>query len=112
MQNGMLPCVLGREECVALYEDATACKEIEVDLEKQQIRRENGQTIPFSVDPFRRHCLLNGLDDIGLTLQKSDAIDAFEKRRTEQWPWLDGFAYIKEGVVKVANTANKPKLDW
>lgn len=112
MQNGMLPCVLTREECRTLYEDAVACKEIEVDLEKQQVRRENGQVFNFTADPFRRHCLLNGLDDIALTSQKSDLIDAFEKKRSERWPWLDGFAYINEGKVEVTGTTDKPKLDW
>ncbi|GJJ10765.1 hypothetical protein Clacol_004993 [Clathrus columnatus] len=113
MQNGMLPCVLSREECKVLYEDALSHKDIEVDLEKQEVRRENGQIMKFTLDPFRRHCLLNGLDDIALTLQKSDAISAFEKRRTEEWPWLDGFANVKEGKVGVADTSGKKtKFDW
>lgn len=114
MQNGMLPCVLSREECLVLYEDAAACKEIEVDLEKEQVRRENGDVMKFSVDPFRRHCLLNGLDDIGLTLQKSEAIDGFEKKRSGLWPWLDGFGYVKEGKVKAVDRApgSGVKLDW
>lgn len=112
MQNGMLPCVLTREECRILYDDAIAGKEIEVDLEKEEVRRENGEIMKFTADPFRRHCLLNGLDDIALTLQKSQEIDAFEKMRSETWPWLDGFAHIKGGAVKVAGTANEKKLDW
>ena len=91
LQNGMLPIVLSPDECKILYDDAMSCKALEVDLEKQEIRREEGSPMTFTVDPFRRHCLLNGLDDIGLTLRKSEAIDAFERRRSENWPWLDGF---------------------
>lgn len=111
MQNGMLPIVLSPEECRVLYDDAAAQKELEVDLEKQEVRRETGTPIKFTVDAFRRHCLLNGLDDIGLTLQKSDAISAFEKRRSETWPWLDGFGYIKGGKI-AASAKSAVKMDW
>jgi 3-isopropylmalate dehydratase len=56
---------------------------------------------------------LNGLDDIGLTLQKSELITEFEKKRTQQWPWLDGFAYIKEGKIPTAGITKKgAKIDW
>ncbi|KAI0306924.1 aconitase family-domain-containing protein [Multifurca ochricompacta] len=92
MQNGMLPVALSEEECRALAEDAEAGLELEVDLEKQEVRRPNGKpAIPFTTDPFRRHCLLNGLDDIALTFQKVEAVEKFEQRRSELWPWLDGF---------------------
>jgi 3-isopropylmalate dehydratase len=94
MQNGMLPVVLSVEECKALAEDAEAGLELEVDLEKQEVRRANGRAaIPFTTDPFRRHCLLNGLDDIALTMQKKGLVEKFEQQRSELWPWLDGFGY-------------------
>jgi 3-isopropylmalate dehydratase len=113
MQNGMLPIALSPEDCKILYDDAMAQKELEVDLEKQEVRRETGEAIKFTVDGFRRHCLLNGLDDIGLTLQKSDAISAFEQRRSESWPWLDGFGYVKGGKIAATGPAKSgAKMDW
>ena len=109
MQNGMLPVALPAEECKALAEDAEAGLELEVDLEKQEVRRQNGKpAIPFTTDPFRRHCLLNGLDDIALTLQKAGAVEKFEQRRSELWPWLDGFGY-KGKKIPLRNTG---KMDW
>jgi 3-isopropylmalate dehydratase len=94
MQNGMLPVTLSTEECRALAEDAEAGLELEVDLEKEEVRRANGKpAIAFTTDPFRRHCLINGLDDIALTLQKVGAVGKFEQQRSELWPWLDGFGY-------------------
>lgn len=113
MQNGMLPIVLSPEKCKILYDDAMAQKELEVDLEKQEVRREAGEAIKFTVDEFRRHCLLNGLDDIGLTLQKVDVITSFEKRRSETWPWLDGFGYVKGGKIPASSSAkSSAKMDW
>ncbi|KAN0127084.1 Aconitase family (aconitate hydratase) domain containing protein [Lactarius tabidus] len=109
MQNGMLPVALPAEECRALAEDAEAGLELEVDLEKQEVRRQNGKpAIPFTTDPFRRHCLLNGLDDIALTLQKAGAVEKFEQRRSELWPWLDGFGY-KGKKIPLRGTGN---MDW
>jgi len=113
MQNGMVPITLSPEECAELADDARAGKELAVDLDKLEVRREGGKPpIPFHVDPFRRHCLLNGLDDIGLTLQKGDAIDTFESRRSETWPWLDGFGYAKGGRVVPAAVKERKKMDW
>ncbi|CAE6417697.1 unnamed protein product, partial [Rhizoctonia solani] len=115
MQNGLLPVVLSPESCQLLYQDAQAQLELEVDLDKLEVRRPNGQpAIPFQVEPFRRHCLLNGLDDIGITLQKAAAIEAFEERRSETWPWLDGFGYAKGGgrVDAPAVKARSKKMDW
>ncbi|KZT13140.1 uncharacterized protein LAESUDRAFT_719459 [Laetiporus sulphureus 93-53] len=110
MQNGMLPIALPEQDCRALAQDAEAGLELEVDLEKQEIRRPNGKpAIPFSVDPFRRHCLLNGLDDIALTLQKVDKIEEFERHRSERWPWLDGFGY--KGKIPIVPQTKK-KMDW
>ena len=93
----------------ALAEDAEAGLELEVYLEKQEVRRQNGKpAIPFTTDPFRRHCLLNGLDDIALTLQKVGSVEKFEQRRSELWPWLDGFGY-KGKKIPLRNTG---KIDW
>jgi 3-isopropylmalate/(R)-2-methylmalate dehydratase small subunit len=89
-KNGILPVKLPRETCAQLMEDATlgANARITVDLERQVVVRPNGEEIPFEVDPFRRHCLLNGLDDIGQTLQHKPAIDSFEARQRAAQPWL------------------------
>lgn len=120
MQNGMLPIVLSKEECVRLADDARAGHDLAVDLDKQEIRSANPNTtsIPFVVDAFRRHCLLNGLDDIGLTLQKADQIDSFETRRSSVWPWLDGLGYKGKGTggiaipITDAVQPSKKKLEW
>jgi 3-isopropylmalate/(R)-2-methylmalate dehydratase small subunit len=61
---------------------------ITVDLERSVVVRPNGEEIPFEIDPFRRHCLLNGLDDIGQTMQHKPAIDSFEARQRAAQPWL------------------------
>lgn len=111
MQNGMLPVALSSDECRELAADANAGLELEVDLEKQEVRRSNGKpAIPFTTDPFRRHCLLNGLDDIALTMQKGDIIEQFEVRRSESWPWLDGFGY--KGKISVATVRTAKRDDW
>ncbi len=113
MQNGMLPVAIPQEDCRALAEDAEAGLDLEVDLEKEEIRRPNGKApIPFKTDPFRRHCLLNGLDDIALTLQRGTAIDEFEQRRSATWPWLDGFGYAKGGKIPVSTVRTSKKMDW
>ena len=62
---------------------------ITVDLEAQTIKGPDGGTISFEVDPSRKHCLLNGLDDIGLTMEKENAIDSFEAKRRDATPWLE-----------------------
>jgi 3-isopropylmalate dehydratase len=112
MQNGMLPVALSVDECKTLAEDAEAGLELEVDLEREEVRRPNGQApIKFSTDAFRRHCLLNGLDDIALTLQRASAIETFETRRTEVWPWLNGLGY-RGKIPTVAGTASEKKMDW
>lgn len=108
----MLPVALPEEECRALAEDAAAGLELEIDLEKEEVRRPNGEPpIPFKIDSFRRHCLLNGLDDIALTLQKEELIGEFEARRSERWGWLNGFGYEGKKIpVKSPNTGKK--MDW
>ena len=89
-KNGMLPIKLPYEQVRELMADAEAGLELEVDLEAQVVRRDSGEEIKFDVDEFRRHCLLNGFDDIGLTLQQEEDISAFEKVRDESFPWLNG----------------------
>jgi len=89
-KNGLLPIVLDEAVVDRLFK-AVAANEgyrLTVDLEAQQIRTPDGEEIPFDVDPFRKHCLLNGLDDIGLTLQDADVIHAYEEQRRQQAPWL------------------------
>ena len=79
-KNGILPIKLPQAICDRLMEDARmgANSRLSIDLERQVVVRPNGEEIPFQVDPFRRHCLLNGLDDIGLTLAHVDKIAAYE----------------------------------
>ncbi len=91
MKNGLVPIRVNREELDALMADAKDAEnpELTVDLEAQEIRRPNGAVIKFQFDEFRRYCLLNGLDDIGLTLQKDDAISAFESKRKGELGWVE-----------------------
>ena len=89
-KNGILPIVLPEAERDLCMKDAEkgANARIEVDLEAQTITLSDGQAIRFEVDPFRKHCLLNGLDDIGLTLEKGGAIAAFESQAAQARPWV------------------------
>lgn len=89
-KNGILPIVVSPDERDALLADAadTENPELSIDLVAQTIRRPNGVTISFEVDAFRKKCLLEGLDDIGLTMEKSGSIDDFEANRTQQQSWL------------------------
>jgi len=89
-KNGLLPIVLDEETVEQLFQEMYAEEgyALTIDLEKQQVIKPNGETIAFEVDEFRKHCLLNGLDDIGLTLEDADAIRAYEAKRREQAPWL------------------------
>ncbi len=89
-KNGILPIALPQEEIDRLMDDADkgANATFTVDLAKQEITRPDGSTLSFDVDPFRKHCLLNGLDDIGLTLENAGAIDTYEGRQQTGQPWL------------------------
>ncbi|MCW9034327.1 MAG: 3-isopropylmalate dehydratase small subunit [Rhodospirillales bacterium] len=89
-KNGILPIALPQEDVDKLMEDAErgANATVTVDLESQEISGPDGGTIKFDIEPFRKHCLLEGLDDVGLTLQKEDKIAAFEAKQKEQRPWL------------------------
>jgi len=112
MKNGMLPVVLPLEQCKQLHALAKEGKELEVDLEKQEVRLPDGSTMSFTVNSFPRYCLLNGLDDIGLTLQKADSISKFEGKRSAVWPWLDGVGYVQNGgEVRVGGNGGN-KMDW
>lgn len=86
-KNGILPIVLPQEKTDALMKIAESGKKITIDLATQKISADGIET-SFEVDAFRKHCLINGLDDIGLTLQQVKAIDSFEQHQREQSPWL------------------------
>ena len=89
-KNGILPVIVSRADLAKLMDDARrgANATLSVDLEAQEIRGPDGGVIRFDVDPFRKHCLMNGLDDIGLTLEKSAHIEAFEKKSVAERFWL------------------------
>ena len=89
-KNGILPIAVSADELGALMADASDRENpvLTVDLVAREITRPNGATVSFEIDEFRRECLLDGLDDIGLTMQKVEMIDAFEKAQREQQPWL------------------------
>lgn len=90
-KNGILPVVLPKEQVEILLREASEAKNptFTVDLEKQTIHRPTGnQVFTFEVDAFRKHCLLHGLDDVGLTMQKAKRIDDFETRQKAAEPWL------------------------
>lgn len=89
-KNGMLPIVLPQDQVDLLMEDASkgANARIAVDLESQTVTSSDGKEFHFQIDPFKKHCLLNGLDDIGLTLEKVSAIDTFEAQATQTRPWV------------------------
>ena len=89
-KNGILPITVSAGELQALMADASDRENpvLTVDLEAREITRPNGATVSFDIDEFRRECLLDGLDDIGLTMQKVEMIDAFEKTQRERQPWL------------------------
>jgi 3-isopropylmalate/(R)-2-methylmalate dehydratase small subunit len=89
-KNGILPIRVTQEELDKLFDDAErgANATLTIDLEKQEIRGPDGGVIKFEIDAFRKHCLLNGLDDIGLTMVKKDKIDTFESKVAEARPWM------------------------
>jgi 3-isopropylmalate/(R)-2-methylmalate dehydratase small subunit len=91
-KNGLLPIALPQEIVDRLMADAQkgANAVLSIDLEKQTISRPDGEIVHFDLDPFRKHCLLNGLDDVALTQQKTPAIAAYEAQRRAAQPWLYG----------------------
>jgi 3-isopropylmalate/(R)-2-methylmalate dehydratase small subunit len=91
-KNGILPIRLPREVCDRLMEDAQlgGNARLTIDLRRQVVVRPNGEEIAFEIDPFRKHLLLNGLDDIGQTLQRVERIDSYEKRQPDWMPVIAG----------------------
>jgi 3-isopropylmalate/(R)-2-methylmalate dehydratase small subunit len=89
-KNGILPIVVSQEDLDKLMDDARrgANATVSIDLEEQEIRGPDGGVIKFDIDAFKKHCLLNGLDDIGLTLEKASAIDSYETKASDNHPWL------------------------
>ncbi|ETX26891.1 3-isopropylmalate dehydratase small subunit [Roseivivax isoporae] len=89
-KNGILPIALPQEQVDLLMKDAEKGQNarMTVDLEAQTVTTSDGEVIRFDIDPFRKHCLLNGLDDIALTLEKAPAIDAFEAQAAQARPWV------------------------
>jgi 3-isopropylmalate/(R)-2-methylmalate dehydratase small subunit len=88
-QNGILPIRVSPEDLEKLFDDADrgANATLTINLEAQEIRGPDGGVIHFDIDPFRKHCLLNGLDDIGITLEKAPSIDAYEQKLAQSRPW-------------------------
>ncbi|MBR9912077.1 MAG: 3-isopropylmalate dehydratase small subunit [Gammaproteobacteria bacterium] len=91
-KNGLLPIVLEEKVVEQLFQELYANEgyELAIDLQQQVVVTPSGERFSFEIDEFRKHCLLHGLDDIGLTLQEADAIRAYEERRKQQAPWLFG----------------------
>jgi len=89
-KNGILPIVLSTDVVDNVFNeiDATEGYQLKVDLPSQTITKSDGETITFDVDDFRKHCLVNGLDDIGMTLEHVEDIKAYEEKRKQQAPWL------------------------
>ncbi|KAK1759286.1 aconitase family-domain-containing protein [Echria macrotheca] len=115
-KNGMLMIpIKNKADLEAIHAEAVAGREIEVDLPNQLIKKASGETIcGFEVDEFRKHCLINGLDDIGLTMQMEDKIAEFEKKMSRETPWLDGRGYLKrkgQGGKLAVKAAPVPKTN-
>lgn len=89
-KNGLLPIVLSEEEVSKLFTEVEANPgyELSIDLDKQEVTSPSGDVYRFEIDSFRKYCLLNGLDDIGLTLREADKIKAYEAKRLAEKPWL------------------------
>jgi 3-isopropylmalate/(R)-2-methylmalate dehydratase small subunit len=89
-KNGLLPVVLSEAQVARLFDEVAACPgyRLTVDLPRQVVVKPDGEEWPFEVQPFRKYCLINGFDDIGLTLRHADKIKAFEAARLARMPWL------------------------
>ncbi len=89
-KNGILPIKVSRDDLDKLMDDAGrgANATLSIDLDKQEVRGPDGGVVHFEVDAFKKHCLLNGLDEVGLTLEKADRISAFEKEAALERPWV------------------------
>ena len=99
-KNGLLPIVLPESRIAQLFDEAAAKPgySLTIDLERQKVVKPQGEEIDFEVQPFRRYCLLNGFDDIGLTLRHADKIKTFEARRLAEKPWLAKALVNKESA--------------
>ncbi|KAJ3127482.1 3-isopropylmalate dehydratase [Physocladia obscura] len=113
-KNMMLPVILSKENVAVIMQDGNDGLDIEVDLVNQIVRRSNGQEISFEVEELRKRCLVEGLDDIGMTLQKESKITAFEEKQSSIWPWLDLRHIVSTASAqKLGQPAKKTKLsDW
>jgi 3-isopropylmalate/(R)-2-methylmalate dehydratase small subunit len=89
-QNGLLPVIVSPEDLEKLMDDAErgANATLTVDLEKQEIHGPDGGVVRFEIDQFKKHCMLNGLDGVGLTLEKAEAIEDYEKKHEDDRPWV------------------------
>lgn len=89
-KNGLLPIILPEDQVARLFDEvaATPGYQLEINLERQVVIKPDGSELAFDIDPFRKHCLLNGLDDIGITLEKAEKIREFEARHLARFPWL------------------------
>ncbi len=89
-KNGILPIILPENEVDSIFSEIAATEgyQLKVDLSSQTITKPSGDIVNFEVDAFRKHCLINGLDDIGMTLEHIEDIKAYEQRRAKQAPWL------------------------
>ena len=97
-KNGLLPIVLPESQVANLFDEVAACVgyQLSIDLERQVIVKPDGTELPFEVQGFRKYCLLNGLDDIGLTLRHIDKIKAYEANRLASKPWLAKTALVQQ----------------
>ena len=126
-KNGMLPLTIPDQATLEIIaNEARAGREVEVDLVNQWVNDVSGMKLAdFEVEEFRKHCLINGLDDIGLTMQMADKIKKFERQRTIDTPWLDGTGFMRRGqrngpikieAAPVPTTSigeeTKEALDW
>jgi 3-isopropylmalate dehydratase small subunit len=105
----MLPIALPQGEVDQIMKSAECGDEVIVDLPNQKIVLKDGTIIKFDIAPFRKHCLVNGLDDIGLTMEKMQLIEKFEADRSSRSPWLDGENY---GSRVKPYSQKKLKTDW
>ena len=115
-KNGMLPIpIADKDDLDRVHAEAVAGREIEIDLPNQVIRDADGKELcSFEVDEFRKHCLINGLDDIGLTMQLEDKIAEYERKMSRETPWLDGAGYLRrkgKGGKLAVKAAPVPKTN-
>jgi 3-isopropylmalate dehydratase len=108
----MLPVTMERDALERIAAEARAGREIEVDLPAQVVKAADGKELgKFEMESFRKHCLVNGLDDIGLTTKLEGKIREFERRRTQHTPWLDGPEYLKRKGPVMLEAAPAPKTN-